>query len=104
MTYMITAAIAAVTKNVPTVMTHDLACALCAGHVCDRRGYRAEHHGDDDAEHEVYENRADRLKNGRALGDDLAGCVLDDGVERADDAAADDAGEHEYYKSVGFKE
>ena len=84
--------------------THDLACALCAGHVCDSRCYRTKHHGDDDAEHEVYENRADRFENGRALVDDLARCVLDDGVERTDDTAADDTGEHEYYKSVSFKE
>ena len=44
----------------------------CAGHICDSRCYRAENHGNDDAEHEVYENRSDGLKDGSSPGDDLA--------------------------------
>ena len=51
---------------------HDLAGSLRAGHIRDSRGYGAEDHRYDYAEHEVYEYCSERLKNGCALGYDLS--------------------------------
>ena len=83
---------------------HDLARAPGAAHVGDGRGDRAEHRRDGNAEHQVQEHRAERLEHRRALDGDLTVCSLDRGPERTDDAAGDDAGQHQDQKTIIFPE
>ena len=70
----------------------NLARALRAAHVRDGGGDGAEHHRHHDAEHHVYEHRAQRLKSGRSR------------PYRADDAAGDDADEHGDYEPIALEE
>ena len=104
-TYMMTAAIAAVTRKVAMVtpMILPARLALCILAIDDEMEQNTV--GTAMQNIRFREHRAERLEHGRALVDNNRFAVNDFhdcGPDRANDAAGDDAGQHQDQKSVAF--